>query len=149
MVLIDSLTVCGEKTDMKGESDYFQLVRSQLLTNQNEFNIYNRRRVSAENAKKPHPHWILHSRDTIFEVSIRWWKTWNGLCTDTEINHLHSFTRLEMKAYCFQSKLHKWSLLLIEMIYYRMSSTPRLYLLWFFRSLKSITWDPNLEAIFL
>ena len=51
MILIDSLTVCGEKTDTKWESDYFQLVRRQFLTNQNEFNIFIRGRVSAENAK--------------------------------------------------------------------------------------------------
>ena len=53
MILIDSLTVRGEKTDTKWESDYFQLVRRQFLTNQNEFNMYNRRRVSAENDKNP------------------------------------------------------------------------------------------------
>ena len=52
MILIDSLTVCGEETDTKWEGDYFPLVRHQFLTNQNEFNI-NRRRVSAENAKNP------------------------------------------------------------------------------------------------
>ena len=53
MKLIDFLTVCGEKTDTKCESDYFQLVWRQFLTNQNEFNIYIWRRVSAENAKNP------------------------------------------------------------------------------------------------
>ena len=51
MILIASLTVCGEKKDTKRESDYLQLVRRRFLTNQNEFNIYDRRRVSAENAK--------------------------------------------------------------------------------------------------
>ena len=53
MILIDSMTVCGDKTDTKWEGDYFQLVQRQFLTNQNEFNIYNRKRVSAENAKNP------------------------------------------------------------------------------------------------
>ena len=53
MILIDSLTVCGEKTDTKWEIDYFQSIRRQFSTNQNEFKIYNRRGVSAENAKNP------------------------------------------------------------------------------------------------
>ena len=53
MILIGYLIVCGEKTDMKWESDDFQLVRRQFWTNQNDFHIYNRRRVSAENSKNP------------------------------------------------------------------------------------------------
>ena len=49
MILIASLTVCVErKKTRNGRVTYFQLVRRRFLTNQNEFNKYDRRRVSAE-----------------------------------------------------------------------------------------------------
>ena len=98
MILIDSLTVCGEKTDTKWESDYFQLVRRQFLTTQNEFIIYDRRRVLAENAKNP----VLIGY-SVYEIQRIW--SIGQLVKDMKFsvyNHWNeSFKWLEMKAYCY------------------------------------------------
>ena len=131
MILFDSLTVCREKTDTKWESDYFQFVRRGFLTNQNEFNIYDRRSVLAENAKNHPP-----SSDTLFmrynvwsiEVSVSWWKTWNSLCVDPEINHLHNLRwKLIVSSPTHISDLYCWFLHNKWKKPYRMPSTPHLH----------------------
>ena len=71
--------------EMGGESTFFQLVRCQFSTNQNEFNIYNRRRVSAKNAKNPS--FIGYS---VHEIQCLKYRSAGArhemlLCTDTEI----------------------------------------------------------------
>ena len=113
MILIDSLGVERKQTRI----NYFQLVRRQFLTNQNEFSI---EEEFQQKMLKPRPHWIFRSWDTTSEVSVSWWKTWNSLCTDTEINHLHD-SRWKLTVFCLTHKV------IYIGDFYRIN---RIYILW-------------------